>query len=165
MTELVLFLVVGGVAIVAAALMLLSENAVYSALWLIVNFACVALLYVMLDAPFLAMTQIAVYAGAIMVLFLFVIMLLDLKEEQRRKLKTFSLSAGVIAVGAVAGLVVKGILDSGIGKDLPVPTAEGAPAPLGKLLFTDFILPFEIVSVLLLVAMVGVILLSKKELK
>lgn len=76
MTEVMLFIVIGGVAIVAAALMLLSENAVHSALWLIVNFACVALLYLLLDAPFLAMTQIAVYAGAIMVLFLFVIMLL-----------------------------------------------------------------------------------------
>lgn len=142
-----------------------SRSPVTSAMFLVLTIVSMAGLFVLLHAFFLAAVQILVYAGAVMVLFLFVIMLLDLKEEDRRKLKTFSLAAGVISVGAVAGLVVKGILDSGIGKNLPAPMAEGATAPLGKLLFTDFILPFEIVSVLLLVAMVGVILLSKKELK
>src|SRR3954469_24389143 len=75
-----LFIIVMGVAVFAAVAMLLSDNAVHSALFLIVNFACVALLYLMLDAPFLAMIQIAVYAGAIMVLFLFVIMLLGAEK-------------------------------------------------------------------------------------
>src|SRR5437867_2434001 len=142
-----------------------SRNPVTSAMFLVLTIASMAGLFVLLHAFFLAAVQILVYAGAVMVLFLFVIMLLDLKEEQRRKLKIFSLGAGVFAVGAVAGLTIKGILDSGLGKNLPAPTAEGATAQLGKLLFTDFILPFEIVSVLLLVAMVGVILLSKKDLK
>jgi NADH-quinone oxidoreductase subunit J len=142
-----------------------SRNPVTSAMFLVLTIVSMAGLFVLLHAFFLAAVQILVYAGAVMVLFLFVIMLLDLKEEQRRKLKIITLGAGVMAVGAVAGLLVKGILDSGVGKNLPAPAAEGAPAPLGKLLFTDFILPFEIVSVLLLVAMVGVILLSKKELK
>jgi NADH-quinone oxidoreductase subunit J len=76
MAEVILFLIVGAVAIIAATLMLLSQNAVHSALFLILNFVCVAFLYLLLEAPFLAMVQIAVYAGAIMVLFLFVIMLL-----------------------------------------------------------------------------------------
>src|SRR5215470_12826136 len=80
MTEVILFIAVGFIAIAAAVAMLLSENAVHSALFLIVNFACVALLYLMLDAPFLAMIQIAVYAGAIMVLFLFGIMLLGAEK-------------------------------------------------------------------------------------
>jgi NADH:ubiquinone oxidoreductase subunit 6 (subunit J) len=82
MVEVYLFIVVGAVAIIAAALMLLSENAVHSAMFLILNFACVAFLYLMLNAPFLAMVQLAVYAGAIMVLFLFVIMLLGAEQAE-----------------------------------------------------------------------------------
>lgn len=78
--EVALFVIVGGISVVAAAMMLLTENAVHSALFLILNFICVAFLYLMLDAPFLAMVQIAVYAGAIMVLFLFVIMLLGAEK-------------------------------------------------------------------------------------
>ncbi|MBL8163729.1 MAG: NADH-quinone oxidoreductase subunit J [Anaerolineae bacterium] len=81
-TEVLLFIIVGGIAVAAAVMMLLSENAVHSALFLVINFACVAFLYIMLDAPFLAMIQIAVYAGAIMVLFLFVIMLLGAEKLQ-----------------------------------------------------------------------------------
>ena len=142
-----------------------SRNPVTSAMFLVLTIVSMAGLFVLLHAFFLAAVQILVYAGAVIVLFLFVIMLLDLKEEQRRKLKTFSLAAGVVSVGAIAGLTLKAILDSGPGKGLPAPTVEGATAPLGKLLFTQFLLPFEIVSVLLLVAMVGVILLSKKDLK
>src|SRR5688572_33491032 len=80
MTEVILFMVVGFIAIAAAGAMLVSKNAVHSALFLIVNFACVAFFYLMLNAPFLAMVQIAVYAGAIMVLFLFVIMLLGSEQ-------------------------------------------------------------------------------------
>ncbi len=82
MVEVYLFIIVGAVAIIAATMMLLSENAVHSAMFLILNFACVAFLYLMLDAPFLAMVQIAVYAGAIMVLFLFVIMLLGAEQAE-----------------------------------------------------------------------------------
>jgi NADH:ubiquinone oxidoreductase subunit 6 (subunit J) len=82
MVEVYLFIVVGAVAIIAATLMLLSDNAVHSALFLILNFACVAFMYLMLDAPFLAMVQVAVYAGAIMVLFLFVIMLLGAEQAE-----------------------------------------------------------------------------------
>ncbi|MGV2437862.1 MAG UNVERIFIED_CONTAM: NADH-quinone oxidoreductase subunit J [Anaerolineae bacterium] len=81
MTEVYLFVAVGTIAVIAAMMMLISENAVHSALFLILNFACVAFMYLMLDAPFLAMVQIAVYAGAIMVLFLFVIMLLGQKAQ------------------------------------------------------------------------------------
>src|ERR1043165_6900556 len=102
-----------------------SRNPVTSAMFLVLTIASMAGLFVLLHAFFLAAVQILVYAGAVMVLFLFVIMLLDLKEEQRRKLKTFSLGAGVIAVGAIAGLTVKGILDSGLGKNLPAPPPEG----------------------------------------
>jgi NADH-quinone oxidoreductase subunit J len=99
------------------------------------------------------------------VLFLFVIMLLDLKDEERRRIKKFSLVAGLISVGAIVMIFVKSILAAKPGANLSVPTLEGDPAALGKLLFTQYLLPFEVVSVLLLVAMVGVILLSKKDLK
>ena len=106
-----------------------------------------------------------VYAGAVMVLFLFVIMLLDLKEEERRKVKQLGLIAGLVSIGAIFGIFVKSVLQTKPVINLPAPTVEGATIPLGKLLFTNYLLPFEIVSILLLVAMVGVILLSKKDLK
>jgi NADH-quinone oxidoreductase subunit J len=92
-------------------------------------------------------------------------MLLDLKEEERRRVKKFGLVAGLVSVGAIVTIFLKVLLASKPGADLPVPMLEGEPAALGKLLFTQYLLPFEVVSVLLLVAMVGVILLSKKDLK
>jgi len=139
-----------------------SRNPVTSAMFLVLTIISMAGLFVLLHAFFLAAVQVLVYAGAVMVLFLFVIMLLDLKEEARRKFKTFGVATGLISVGALAVLTLKTIWTSGIGQNLK-PQAEGATRELGKLLFTQYLLPFEIVSVLLLVAMVGVILLSKKD--
>jgi NADH-quinone oxidoreductase subunit J len=141
-----------------------SRNPVTSAMFLVVMMACLAGLFVTLHAFFIAAVQILVYAGAVMVLFLFVIMLLDLKEEERRKFNAFGIGAGIIAVGGIAALLVKTIWFSGVGANKQ-PTLEGGTLALGRELFTNYLLPFEIVSVLLLVAMVGVILLSKKELK
>jgi NADH-quinone oxidoreductase subunit J len=143
----------------------LSRNPVTSAMFLVLTIVSMAGLFVLLHAFFLAAVQILVYAGAVMVLFLFVIMMLDLKEEERRKVKTFGLVAGLVSVGAIAALFVKSLLTMKPGAGLPVPTAVGDTATLGRMLFTDYLLPFEIVSLLLLVAMVGVILLSKKDLK
>ena len=142
-----------------------SRNPVTSAMFLVLTIVSMAGLFVLLHAFFLAAVQVLVYAGAVMVLFLFVIMLLDLKEEERRKVKKLGLIAGLIAIGSIFGIFVRSVLATQPGKDLPAPTAEGATIPLGKLLFTNYLLPFEIVSLLLLVAMVGVILLSKKDLK
>ena len=141
-----------------------SRNPVTSAMFLVLTIVSMAGLFVLLHAFFLAAVQVLVYAGAVMVLFLFVIMLLDLKEEARRKFKTFSLVAGVVSVGALAALTVKTLATSGVGQNL-TPQIEGATMPLGAMLFRQYLLPFEIVSVLLLVALVGVILLSKKDLK
>jgi NADH-quinone oxidoreductase subunit J len=141
-----------------------SRNPVTSAMFLVLTMGALAGLFVLLQAFFIAAVQILVYAGAVMVLFLFVIMLLDLKEEQRRKFNAFGIGAGIVAVGAIAALLVKTIWFSGVGAN-KTPSLEGGTAALGKELFTKHLLPFEIVSVLLLVAMVGVILLSKKELK
>jgi len=142
-----------------------SRNPVTSAMFLVLTITSMAGLFVLLHAFFLAAVQVLVYAGAVMVLFLFVIMLLDLKEEERRKVKKLGLVSGLISVGAITAIFVKSLVESKPGANLAAPTAEGGTIPLGKILFTQYLLPFEIVSILLLVAMVGVILLSKKDLK
>ena len=141
-----------------------SRNPVTSAMFLVLSIVSLAGLFVLLHAFFLAAVQVLVYAGAVMVLFLFVIMLLDLKEEVRRHYKTFGVVTGALAVVALAVIAIRAIATSGMGTGLQ-PQAEGGTAPLGRLLFSQYLLPFEIVSVLLLVAMVGVILLSKRDLK
>jgi len=143
-----------------------SRNPVTSAMFLVLTIVSLAGLFVLLHAFFLAAVQILVYAGAVMVLFLFVIMLLDIREEERRKLKVFSLATGLLSVGSVAILMIKAIIGSEPGIGLAaVPNLEGGTKSLGKILFSQYLLPFEIVSLVLLVAMVGVILLSKKDLK
>jgi NADH-quinone oxidoreductase subunit J len=140
-----------------------SRNPVTSAMFLVLTIISMSGLFLLLHAFFLAAVQILVYAGAVMVLFLFVIMLLDLKEEQRRKIKLFGLVAGLVSVGLVASIFIKALASAKPGVESP--KLEGDTYALGKLLFTQYTLPFEIVSVLLLVAMIGVILLSKKKLE
>ena len=141
-----------------------SRNPVTSAMFLVLTIVSMAGLFVLLHAFFLAAVQILVYAGAVMVLFLFVIMLLDLNEETRRRFNRFGIATGIISVAALAGLTVLTIVRSNIG-DGRTAQLEGSTQPLGRMLFSQYLLPFEIVSLLLLVAMVGVILLSKKDLK
>ena len=141
-----------------------SRNPVTSAMFLVLTIVSMAGLFVLLHAFFLAAVQILVYAGAVMVLFLFVIMLLDLKEEQRRKAGTFGIVTGLASVGALGALLVTTMLRPIATVGAPA-AVEGSTDKLGGLLFTRYLLPFEIVSLLLLVAMVGVILLSKKDLK
>ncbi len=141
-----------------------TRNPVTSAMFLVLSIISMAGLFVLLHAFFLAAVQVLVYAGAVMVLFLFVIMLLDLKEETARTFKTFGVVTGILSVGALAAIAFRAIATSGVGTGLQ-PQAEGSTRLLGRLLFTQYLLPFEIVSVLLLVAMVGAILLSKKDIK
>jgi NADH-quinone oxidoreductase subunit J len=143
-----------------------SRNPVTSAMFLVTTMIGMSGLFVLLNAYFLAAVQILVYAGAVMVLFLFVIMLLNLGEEERRKVNLFAAGTGTIAVCGLLVILGKTLL----GGHLPHPAKEGAVGStkaLGTLLFTNgqFLLPFEVVSLLLLAAMMGVILLSKKELK
>jgi NADH-quinone oxidoreductase subunit J len=141
-----------------------SRNPVTSAMFLVLTIASLAGLFVLLHAFFLAAVQVLVYAGAVMVLFLFVIMLLDLKAEERRKVKKFSIGAGLVCVSAILGILLATISRTQIDVQ-EHPLLEGGTVPLGSLLFKQYLLPFEIVSLLLLVAMVGVVLLSKKDLK
>jgi NADH-quinone oxidoreductase subunit J len=141
-----------------------SRNPVTSAMFLVLTIISMAGLFVLLHAFFLAAVQILVYAGAVIVLFLFVIMLLDLKEEQRRRIKMFGIVAGLVSVGTIVAIFLKSLHATNLNAHAS-PVTEGDTAALGKLLFTQYVLPFEVVSVLLLVAMIGVILLSKKDLK
>src|SRR5271168_4463775 len=141
-----------------------TRSPVTSAMFLVLTIVSMAGLFVLLHAFFLAAVQVIVYAGAVMVLFLFVIMLLDLKEEQRRRIKKFGIIAGLISVGTIVAIFLKSLHATNLNAHAS-PVTEGDTASLGKLLFTQYVLPFEVVSVLLLVAMIGVILLSKKDLK
>ena len=164
----VLFYVFAALTLLCAVLVVanpFSRSPVTSAMFLVLTIISLAGLFVLLHAFFLAAVQILVYAGAVIVLFLFVIMLLDLKEEQRRKIKYFGLVGGLVSVGAIVAISLKSLYAANPGAKLPAPTLEGDTNALGQLLFKQYVLPFEVVSVLLLVAMVGVILLSKKDLK
>src|SRR5262252_2168045 len=111
-----------------------SRNPVTSAMFLVLTIASLAGLFVLLHAFFLAAVQVLVYAGAVMVLFLFVIMLLDLRAEERRKIKKFGLGAGLVSVAAILVVFLSSLESSQLPADKP-PTLEGATIPLGKLLF------------------------------
>jgi NADH-quinone oxidoreductase subunit J len=164
---LILFYILAAAAVLTAFGLLVSRNAVYAALYLVLNFACVAIFYLLLGAPFIALAQVTVYAGAIMVLFLFVIMLLGAEK----------LSKGEVLPGQrplAIGLAVVLLVESGIllFQKLKVTGLLEAPAAelnttealqaLSMALFDQYLLPFEVTSILLLVAMVGAIVLTKK---
>ncbi len=168
MTQDTFFYIFAGLTLLCGLLVVanpFSRSPVASALFLVLTIVSLAGLFVLLHAYFLAAVQVLVYAGAVMVLFLFVIMMLDLKVEQRRKLNKFGVVTGLISIGALGFILISTIVRSGAGQGLKPPEAEGTTVALGTALFTDYLLPFEIVSVLLLVAMVGAVLLSKKDLQ
>ncbi len=161
----ILFYLLSGLTLLFAVLVVanpFSRNPVTSAMFLVLAIMSMAGLFVLLHAFFLAAIQIMVYAGAVIVLFLFVIMLLDLREEEKRQFRLWSLVAGAAGLVSLALVMMRTIAASnpGAGK---TPEFEGSAFKLGTALFTDYVLPFEIMGVLLLAAMVGVILLSKKE--
>jgi len=165
--DLALFLVLALIAIATALGLLFSKNAVYSALFLVLNFVTVAVFYLLLGAPFIAMAQVTVYAGAIMVLFLFVIMLLGAEAIPGRpgwQKLIFPISLAVIlAVETVYLLITKARPTGDITQPDAAANTTDNLMQLGRVLFTQYLLPFEVVSILLLVAMVGAIVLSKKE--
>src|SRR3954466_3583516 len=120
----------------------LSRNPITSAMFLVLTIASMAGLFVLLHAFFLAAVQVLVYAGAVMVLFLFVIMLMDLREEERRKIRVFGLAAGTISVGAVAVILLRLIWTGRPGAQLPVSNLAGETRALGRVLFEQYTLPF-----------------------
>lgn len=167
-----LFIIFGAIAIAAGLGVILSRKPTYSALFLLVNFVCLAAFYVMLQAQYLAMVQVIVYAGAIVVLFLFVVMLigggelLDLPTGGLRN--RANLPRGVVVV-ALTLLLVAGLAYGVIAGRLP--TTQGAAAAfgqgsveaVGQALFGAYLLPFELASVLLLVGMIGAVVLARKD--
>ena len=165
---LILFIVLVVVAVTSAAGLLVSPNTVYAALFLVLNFATVAVFYLQLGAPFIALAQVTIYAGAIMVLFLFVIMLLGSEKLPRGQVLPWQRPMAIVLAAvllAEAGFLLFQRLQltaSLTNPEASVNTTESLRA-LGMALFTQYLLPFEVTSVLLLVAMVGVIVLTKKE--
>jgi len=160
----ILFYVFSALALACGIMILVSRNPVNSAMFLVLTIGSLAGLFVLLEAFFLAAIQILVYAGAVMVLFLFVIMLLDLKVEERRRIKILGIATGIIAVGAIGWIFFRSLGATPLNATRD-PNFHAGTIDLGQKLFSQYLLPFEIVSILLLVAMVGVILLSKKDLK
>lgn len=165
--ELISFLILALVAIATALGMLLSRNAIYSALFLVLNFITVAVFYVLLGAPFIAMAQVTVYAGAIMVLFLFVIMLLGAEsisgEFNWRKVIFPGALALILAVESAYLLITRARPAGEIAPPNDVVNTINNLRDLGSALFNQYLLPFEVTSILLLVAMVGAIVLIRKE--
>jgi NADH-quinone oxidoreductase subunit J len=174
----ILFVILGLIAVVSAIGMLTSTNAVHAALFLVLNFATLALFYLGLNAPFLAMVQVTVYAGAIMVLFLFVIMLLGAEQLElggsRLRWQAPVAVILVVALIVVAGLVlfspkvVRTQLQNA--QDIPGQTEKtdpdvvfGSPRSVGQALFSSYLLPFELTGVLLLVALVGAVVLARDD--
>lgn len=165
--ETLFFLIVAAVAVLSGILVVTCKNPINSALSLIMTFFCLATLYVMLDAPFMAAIQVIVYAGAIMVLIVFVIMLLNIRTESGgRTTHTLLVGSilGVITLIEACYLLFNGAPASYTGK---VPsemiTKVGHTEVIGSFLYTDFLLPFEITSLLLLVAIIGAVILAKKK--
>ena len=184
--ELVVFVIIGALALGSAVSMVMMRNAVHAALMLVLNFFTIAVLYAVNEAQFLATVQIIVYAGAIMVLFLFVIMLLGVDstdDSRRRGLR------GQRASAVVLGVVLFGALAIGIGGPY-LATSAACPSPppaegeivadevcqglaavneggntqaLGALLFTDYVWPFEVISVLLVIAAIGAMVLGRRD--
>ena len=166
--DLIPFLILALIAISTALGMLLSRNAIYSALFLVLNFVTVAIFYLFLSSPFIAMAQITVYAGAIMVLFLFVIMLLGAESLPRAEVipwqRPLAILLGILLMGEAVYLLVTRARPTGdvLPPEAAVNTMENL-RQLGIALFNEYLLPFEVTSVLLLVAMVGAIVLIRKE--
>lgn len=166
----ILFILMALVSVTSAIMMLRSQNAVHSALWLVLNFSAIAVLYVLLNAPFIAMVQITVYAGAIMVLFLFVIMLLGAEQLQGVTGVVEGgerYHRGVALVLVLLLLIGFGILltQGGLGGGGETAVIDASPAALGLRLFEGYVLPFEVTGVLLLTAIIGVAVFSRKKKK
>lgn len=164
----VFFALVTVVAIVSALLVVTCKNPINSALSLVMMFFCLATYYVMLNAPFMAAVQVIVYAGAIMVLIVFTIMLLNIRIDANKK------SAHQVALGGATGIVtllliglflIRGKIIQPVGDiTADVINKVGHTELIGKAMFSDFLLPFEVTSILLLVAIIGAVILAKKKL-
>lgn len=163
----IVFILLAAIALASALGMLFSRNAVHSALFLVLNFATIAVFFLILNAPFLFVIQITIYAGAIMVLFLFVVMLLG--AEQLRGKPTEGVGNWQVPVSVILALallftfgyiIVESAVEAGT---LTAEAIASGPVEIGLTLFESYVFPFEVASVLLLVAMVGVVVLRTRR--
>ncbi len=164
--EFAIFLGLASVAVAAAIAMLVSRSAVYSALFLVIVFLTIAVLFLLLSAAFIAMVQVAVYAGAIMVLFIFVIMLVGTENVESEPGHRWQFAAALVLSYAliIQFIVVTVVLPSEkVEGFAEIAGGFGSPASIGTLLFNEYLIPFEVTSLLLLAAMVGAIVLARWE--
>jgi NADH-quinone oxidoreductase subunit J len=163
----ILFFILGAMALVSGGLVVFQKHPLRSALWLIVNFFAVAGIYLLAHAEFIAAIQVIVYAGAIMVLFLFVIMLLNIRQpEDSPKIPFIGQKlAGIILAGFTGLILIYAVNRSALTAGKEMAPGLGNTESIARSLFTDYLLPFEVTSVLLLVAIVGAVVLAKSKLK
>ncbi len=162
MLHLILFLVFGAICVAGAVNLLIQKHPISSALSLVVVMASLAVEYLLLGAEFVAAVQVIVYAGAVMVLFVFVIMLLNAGEEEVTKGSRVALVLGVPGVLA-GGLLVAWVLIRHSGENaVALGALPGYPKTIGWLLFHEFLLPFEVTSILVLIAILGAVFLASK---
>jgi len=167
MAEVVTFYALSVIILAFGLLVVTARNTIYSILFLIVDFLAVALLYAAMNSLLLAMIQVLVYVGGIVVLYLFVVILVNLKRpsEQHVDPGRKSVIGGVMAAAVLAELTVIGVYNAIRPSVVPgAATDVGSVEKVGMALFTNYLIPFEVASMLLLVAMVGAIILAKREL-
>jgi NADH-quinone oxidoreductase subunit J len=165
--EMAIFILTALVAIVAALLVILQRNPIASVMYLVTTFVAQAILFIQLRAAFIAILQVIVYAGAIMVLFLFVIMLLNLRREDfgkdiRLKYKPLAIAFAVVLLIETLVVINASLIPAQSGADLSA--TFGSVHEVGKELFTTYLYPFELTSVLLIVAILGAVVMAKKKL-
>ena len=154
-----------GLTLLSALMVVLAKNPIHSVLYLVFTFFCISGHYVLLNAQFLMAVNIIVYAGAIMVLFLFVIMMFDLRKNQPESKSNLTKLAGSVVAGSLLVVLIALVRQN----NFMTPKAEGFVSQtgmvenLGKVLYSEYLLPFELVSILFFVAMVGAVLLGKRE--
>lgn len=162
----VIFYILASIALLSAVMVIWSRNVVHSAIYLVLTFLCVAAVYVLLRAEFVAAVQVLVYAGGIVVLFLFVILLVNLGDTLGPRVRLHAMVSGITGA-SVVGLILyvysRGPLARSLAMGGPVAGPGGNLQSIGQALYRDFLLPFEIASVLLLVAMIGAIVLARQK--
>jgi len=159
-----LFYILSALTVISALVVVFAKHPMYSVLSLIVCFFTIAGHYILLNAQFLAITHIIVYAGAIMVLFLFVVMLLNLNRETEPHKSPKLKFAATISAGMLFLILIAALKSTTLEKfSFPPPSTNGMIQHVGQRLFTDYLLPFEISSILFLSAMIGAVVLAKKE--
>lgn len=163
MLHLALFLIFGAICVAGAVNLLVQRHPIHSALSLIAVLASLAVEYLLLGAEFVAAVQVIVYAGAIMVLFVFVIMLLNAGEEEQTRGSKVALLLGIPGVLIASVLIAWVLLNGSETGAVPIGALPGPPTTIAQLLFHDYLLPFEVTSVLVLIAIMGAVVLATRE--